>query len=166
MKRQQTFISAMIKKVVSAGTLANPVRLISFLNAATGSLTTDPGFANLQKLASLGRSLKSIGLDHVKFVTVPWEPWTQDPNRVQWQSNASQLWRLIRRDKPLTAQFDSEAVTPGGSTATPTTSTSPSGSPSGTATGTASPGNQTPSSTPTKTQAQLDAEAHAAGLCA
>ena len=43
MKRQQAFISAMIKKVVSAGTLANPVRLYNFLDAATKSLTTDTG---------------------------------------------------------------------------------------------------------------------------
>jgi LCP family protein required for cell wall assembly len=164
MKRQQTFISAMIKKVVSAGTLANPVRLISFLDAATGSLTTDPGFANLKQLASLGKSLKNIGLDNVKFITVPWEPWSEDANRVAWKPDANQLWRLIRRDRQLTAEFDSEAVTPGsGSTAT--SSASPSGSTSGSPSGTTSPGTQTPSATPTKTQEQLDAEAHAAGLC-
>ncbi len=43
MKRQQAFISAMIEKVVSKGTLANPVRLYKFLDAATQSLTTDTG---------------------------------------------------------------------------------------------------------------------------
>lgn len=155
MKRQQTFISAMIKKVVSAGTLANPVRLLKFLNAATSSLTTDPGFANLRQLASLGSSLKGIGLDHIKFVTVPWEPWPQDPNRVAWAPQASGLWRLIRRDRPLTAAFDTEAVTPGSSA---TAGASPSGS--------ASPGaTHTPSATPTKSQAQKDQEARAAGLC-
>ena len=54
MKRQQTFIAAMIKKAISAGTLANPLRLYQFLNAATSSLTTDPGFARLKELARLG----------------------------------------------------------------------------------------------------------------
>jgi len=164
MKRQQTFISAMIKKVVSAGTLANPVRLLKFLDAATNSLTTDPGFANLKQLASLGSSLKSIGLDHVKFITVPWEPWVQDPNRVAWKPEASGLWRLIRRDRQLTPEYDSDAVTPGsGSSASAGASTSASaiGSPSGTS----SPGTQTPSSTPTKTEEQKKADAEAAGLC-
>ncbi|MBW8751672.1 MAG: LCP family protein [Propionibacteriales bacterium] len=172
MKRQQTFISAMIKKVVSAGTLTNPVRLLKFLNAATNSLTTDPGFANLKQLASLGSSLKNIGLDNVKFITVPWQPWPEDPNaRVEWAPTSSGLWKLIRRDKQLTPEFENGAVTPGsdsGATAgaspsgTPTTtpSGSASGSPSGSATGT-----QSPSSTPTQTQAQKDAAAHAAGLC-
>ena len=50
MKRQQAFIAAMVKKVVSKGTLANPVRLFRFLDAATKSLTTDTGFAHLKEL--------------------------------------------------------------------------------------------------------------------
>jgi LCP family protein required for cell wall assembly len=175
MKRQQTFISAMIKKVVSAGTLANPVRLLKFLDAATNSLTTDPGFANLKQLASLGSSLKNIGLDNVKFITVPWEPWSEDENRVAWKPEAGQLWRLIRRDRPLTPQFDSDAVTPGSDSAA-TAGSSPAGSPSGTPSGT--PGGtpsgtpsgsgsagQSPSSTPTKSEAQKKADAEAAGLC-
>jgi LCP family protein required for cell wall assembly len=162
MKRQQTFVSAMIKKVVSAGTLANPVRLLKFLNAATNSLTTDPGFANLKQLASLGNSLKNIGLDNVKFITVPWQPWPQDTNRVEWKPDAGQLWRLIRRDKQLTAQFDSDAVSPGsgdGATATSSPSATAGGTPSGSA-------SSTPSSTPTKSEAQKKADAEAAGLCA
>ena len=174
MKRQQTFISAMIKKVVSAGTLANPVRLLKFLNAATNSLTTDPGFANLKQLASLGSSLKNIGLDNIKFITVPWEPWSEDANRVAWKADASQLWRLIKRDKPLTAQFDTDAVTPGSDSAA-TAGTSPSstpsntpsgtasGSPSGSASGSQSP--SSPSSSPTQTEAEKEAAAEAAGLC-
>ena len=175
MKRQQTFISAMIKKVVSAGTLANPVHLLKFLNAATNSLTTDPGFANLKQLASLGSSLKGIGLDNIKFVTVPWEPWSQDANRVAWKPEASGLWRLIRRDKPLTPEFDTDAVTPGSGTAatagtspTGTPSKTPSKSPTGSISGSpsgSSSGTQTPSSTPTQTEEQQKAAAEAAGLC-
>ena len=42
MKRQQAFLASMVNKAVSAGTLANPVRLYKFLDAATKSLTTDP----------------------------------------------------------------------------------------------------------------------------
>jgi LCP family protein required for cell wall assembly len=170
MKRQQTFISAMIKKVFQAGTVANPVRLLKFLDAATSSLTTDPGFANLRQLASLGSSLKSIGLDNVKFITVPWEPWSEDPNRVAWKSDADQLWRLIRRDKQLTAQFDADAVTPGSGTAA-TAGTSPSGTASGSPSGSASssgPSGSTstsPSPTPTKTDEQKKSDAEAAGLC-
>lgn len=163
MKRQQTFIAAMINKVVSAGTLANPVRLFNFLDAATESLTTDKEFANLKQMASLGRSLKNIGLDKVKFVTVPFQAYAPDPNRLEWKPEAAGLWSLIRNDKPLTAGYAGEAVTAGpsdGPTSTP--SSTPSGKPSSTATPGSTP---TPSSQPTKSQEQKDAEARAAGLC-
>ncbi len=163
MKRQQTFIAAMIAKVVSAGTLANPVRLFNFLNAATESLTTDKDFANLRQMASLGRSLQNIGLDKVKFVTVPFQAYAPDPNRLEWAPEAEGLWALIRKDKPLTAQYSDQAVSAGPS-AKPTPTASP--KPSGSATpGTASPTTPKPTPTPTKSQEQKDAEARAAGLC-
>src|SRR3954452_18743916 len=73
MKRQQTFLASMANKVVSAGTLANPVRLVRFLDAATESLTTDTGLSSLNKLGSLAKSLKGIGLDHIQFLTVPFK---------------------------------------------------------------------------------------------
>jgi len=162
MKRQQSFISAMIKKAVSAGTLSNPLRLYNFLNAATKSLSTDAGFASLKALSSLGRSLKGIGLDHVQFVTVPWEPWTEDPNRVQWKPEARTLWSLIKHDRPL-GSFGDEAISPGSGT---TPSSTPSGTPTGTPSGSSTPsGTTSPTSRPTKSQAEKDAEAQAAGLC-
>lgn len=152
MKRQQTFVSAMIKKVVSAGTLANPVRLVKFLNAATESLTTDPGFANLKRLASLGNSLKSIGLDNIQFITVPFEAYEPDPNRLAFKyPEAGELWRLIKNDRRLSNKFSGDAVSP---EAPGNVSGTPSASPSG-----------TPSSQPTKSQEQIDAEREAAGLC-
>ena len=112
MKRQQAFISAMIAKVYSAGTLTNPVRLYNFLNAATSSLSTDSGFAHLKELASLGSSLKNIGLDKIKFVTVPNLPWPQDPNRLIFAPDAKDLWQRIKYDRPL-GKFAADAVSPG-----------------------------------------------------
>lgn len=160
MKRQQSFISAMIKKVVSAGTLANPVRLYNFLNAATSSLSTDAGFANLKKLASLGNSLKNIGLDKIQFITVPWQPYPEDPNRVEWAPQAETLWRLIKNDRRLTNEFSGDAVSP------EEPGTTPSSTPSGSATSTpSSTAGSTPSSTSTKSQEEKDEEARAAGLC-
>ena len=45
MKRQQAFIAAMAHQVLSANTLANPIRLLKFLEAATKSLQLDRGSA-------------------------------------------------------------------------------------------------------------------------
>ncbi|MCW2868050.1 MAG: LytR family transcriptional regulator [Marmoricola sp.] len=165
MKRQQAFISAMIAKVVSRGTLTNPVRLYRFLDAATSSLTTDEAFANLKALASLGTSLKDIGLDKIQFVTVPNEPYTPDPNRLQLAAGADALWRRIRMDRPLgplAVDALSPTAKPGKPAATPS---SPSASPSGSA----SPG--TAAETPAQAAARARAEAarkealREAGLC-
>jgi LCP family protein required for cell wall assembly len=112
MKRQQAFIAAMVAKVVSKGTLANPVRLYRFLDAATQSLTTDTGFAHLKELASLGSSLKNIGLDNIQFITVPNQPYAPDPNRLEWSPEAKDVWRKMRFDKPL-GHLAADAVTPG-----------------------------------------------------
>lgn len=102
MKRQQAFIASMIHKVVSAGTLANPIKLYNFLDAATKSIQTDPGFASLPALVSLGSSLEHIGLDHVKFISVPYQAYPSDINRVEWAPEANKLWDLMLHDQPLT----------------------------------------------------------------
>jgi LCP family protein required for cell wall assembly len=159
MKRQQTFIAAMINKVMTAGTLANPVRLYNFLDAATKSLTTDPEFGHLRDLVSLGLSLKHIGLDQVRFITVPWQPWPQDPNRIEWKPQAKKLWHRIKYDQPLGHRFDDGAVS-----AAETPGSKPSPSPSGSASGkpshSASP---SPGQSPSPEQ---KAQAEQYGLCA
>ena len=54
MKRQQAFIASMAHAAVSANTLANPIHLTKFLDAATKSLTVDPGLKSIAKLVGLG----------------------------------------------------------------------------------------------------------------
>jgi LCP family protein required for cell wall assembly len=157
MKRQQAFISAMIKKVVSKGTLANPVRLYRFLDAATRSLTTDTGFAHLRELASLGSSLKNIGLDNIQFITVPNKPYDPDPNRLEIAPEAGALWDKIRHDKPL-GKLAADALTPGakpGEKPSSSASPSPSKSPS-----------SKPSATGGPSDEQRKQQAQEAGLCA
>ena len=163
MKRQQTFIASMVEKVVSRGTLANPVRLYRFLDAATQSLTTDPGFANLKELASLGSSLKNIGLDNIQFVTVPNQAWPEDANRLEWAPEAKGLWRKIRFDRPL-GKYAEDAVTPGRK---PGETPRPSGSTSGSTKGASpspSPAQESPDAA-AKEDARKRAAAEA-GLCA
>ena len=157
MKRQQAFIAAMVEKVVSKGTLANPVRLYKFLDAATKSLTTDTGFAYLKELASLGSSLKNIGLDNIQFLTVPNEPYPPDPNRLQLAPEASDLWRKIRFDRPL-GKLGADAMTPGtkpGDKPSSSASPSPDGSPS-----------SSPSKSAGPSAEERKQEAEEAGLCA
>ncbi|MDP9399179.1 MAG: LCP family protein, partial [Actinomycetota bacterium] len=100
-ERQQLFLAAMIQKAKSSEVLTRPDRLISFLDAATQSVTTDPELASLNDLSGLARQVQGIGLDRVRFLTTPNEPWPVNPNRVQLTPAADDLWRLLREDSPL-----------------------------------------------------------------
>lgn len=110
MKRQQVFLASMSNKAVSAGTLANPVRLYKFLNEATKSLTTDPGLASLRELVILGQSFQGIGLDNIQFLSVPFELYPPDPNRLQWKPSANRLWKAMIDDEPVGKRLVSGAV--------------------------------------------------------
>ncbi len=110
MKRQQAFLASMVNKAVSAGTLANPIRLFNFLNEATKSLTTDPGLAKLKELASLGLEIKGIGLGKVQFFTVPIATYAPDPNRLALGAGSDTLFQQLRRDQVIGKQFTQGAA--------------------------------------------------------
>jgi LCP family protein required for cell wall assembly len=157
MKRQQAFLASMTNKAVSAGTLVNPVRLYKFLDAATKSLTTDPGLASLQKLGGLAKSLKGIGLDKVQFLTVPFQEYAPDPNRLEWAPGANRLWYRIRNDMPINKRFQGDVTTAAGS------KDGKAGKPSSSPSGNASASPSAPSST---SSAEAAAKAAQNGLCA
>ncbi|WP_240641202.1 LCP family protein [Nocardioides ferulae] len=134
-KRQQAFIAAMAKKVISSGTVARLDRLVGFLNAATNSLTVDPGLENVYRIGKLGLGFQNIGLDNIQFLTVPWQYSPADPNRVEWLPEADALWEKLIADEPLTRRLTSEAISAGnvpgsGNPSSGSGSESPSGSPS------------------------------------
>ncbi|MDP3969136.1 MAG: LCP family protein [Nocardioides sp.] len=111
MRRQQAFLAAMTNKAVSAGTLANPVRLYNFLDAATKSIRLDEDLDSLAKLAGLAKQLTDIGLDNVQFLSVPFETWSEDANRLIWTDDAEDLWEKIRADQPLSRRLSEDVIT-------------------------------------------------------
>jgi LCP family protein required for cell wall assembly len=111
MKRQQAFIAAMANKVRSAGTLARPDRAFGFANAATKSLTLDPGLDSVNKIRELAMEFQDIGLDNIKFITVPFRSYEPDPNRLVWDEDAELLWRKLRFDEPLSKRLSSDVIT-------------------------------------------------------
>jgi LCP family protein required for cell wall assembly len=163
MKRQQAFIASMINKVVSAGTLTRPTRVYSFLKAATGSVVTDPGLASLSKLANLAYQFRKTSLDDITFITVPFEEYAPDPNRLQWSPAADGLWQVLLNDQPLPKKYKEDVISadqaPGGTPSAPA-----SGTPSGPASNT--PSAPTPESTESTEGAQGEQEADQNGLCA
>lgn len=98
---QQAFLSALIREATDSRLLLRPDRLVRFLDAATKSLTTDPGLAQISDLATLARQVRSLPPSRIHFVTVPVEPYPGNPNRVQWSDQADDLWQIIRADAYL-----------------------------------------------------------------
>lgn len=110
LKRQQAFLAAMLSKASSVGTMANPLRFYNFLDAATENLETDPLLGKLENLIGLQNDLDDIGLDNVNFLTMPVAPYAPDPNRLAVGPGASQLWREINDDQPLSPRFLEEGT--------------------------------------------------------
>ncbi|MEG3627088.1 LCP family protein [Streptomyces poriticola] len=102
MERQQRFLAALVSKVQSNDVLLNPVKLYPLLDAATSSLTTDPGLASLRGLYALVRGLRDIPTEDVQFLTVPREPYVGDVNRDQLREpEAGELFTRLRMDEPV-----------------------------------------------------------------
>ncbi|MGW3440773.1 LCP family protein [Streptomyces bacillaris] len=102
MERQQRFLGALVNKMQSNGVLLNPTRLYPVLDAATKSLTTDPGLDSLRDLYDLVRSMRDVPTDQVQFLTVPRQPYRNNPNRDELvEPDAGELFKQLREDKPV-----------------------------------------------------------------
>lgn len=117
--RQQAFLSSVVQEATSSSLLLRPDKLFRFLDAATHSMTTDSDFG-IGNMRDVAQSVARIGMDQIRFVTVPIEAYPADKNRVQWAPAADALWEAIREDKPLPGQ----KPPPGTKTPTPTPTTS------------------------------------------
>ncbi|MFC4010967.1 LCP family protein [Nonomuraea purpurea] len=89
MKRQQVLVKAMLKKVRTMG--AEPGKLRALLSEVRRSVRTD---LDLEAIFELATQTSKV---NPKLVIVPWEPYTEDPNRVQWkQPEADKLFATLK----------------------------------------------------------------------
>ncbi|MFC6080855.1 LCP family protein [Sphaerisporangium aureirubrum] len=101
-KRQQIFLSQVAKKATSGDTLTNPGKLIGLITAAAQSVVMDPQL-DVDTLMQIAQSARSLTATGVKFVTVPWEAYPSNKNRVQWkQPDAGRLFESLRNDIEVT----------------------------------------------------------------
>ncbi|MFJ5230379.1 LCP family protein [Kitasatospora sp. NPDC088391] len=99
-KRQQAFLSSLIKQVKSQG--MNPAALLPLADAATKALTVDEGLGSAQKLIDFAMSLKDVDLHDIKFLTVPWR--YQGERVAIVHPDADQLWAALKADRTLDGQ--------------------------------------------------------------
>ncbi|HUW78929.1 MAG TPA: LCP family protein [Candidatus Nanopelagicaceae bacterium] len=105
MHRQQKFISSMLSAATSSGTLLNPIKLVSFINAALATVTTDPNLTR-DDLLTLATQLKGLSVSSLHMLTVPFSNINYSADGVYdsvlWDPTlAPELWRRIRLDIPI-----------------------------------------------------------------
>ncbi|GIH22050.1 hypothetical protein Aph01nite_03600 [Acrocarpospora phusangensis] len=97
-RRQQIFISQVVKKATSSAMLTDPGRLLGFVEAASKSVQMDNRL-NTERLIEIARSAGKLTAKGFKATTVPWEPFSGDKNRVQFkQPAANNLFSSIVHD--------------------------------------------------------------------
>jgi len=153
-RRQQTFIAALVREVKSAGTLTRLDKVVNFLDAATESLTTDTELDSVTRIGKIAMQLQSIGLDKVQFVTLPTEYYATDSEfsgRVFWTEQADQIWKLINEDKEIPARLLSGNAVTAEAPSTSSEAQSPTQTPTETDAGTTETPAETPAETPSET---------------
>lgn len=113
--RQQQLVAAMIHQVLSRNVLTDVPALMGFLNAATSSLTVDPGLGHLTDMAGLALSLRSLSPSNITFMTIPVADYPKNHNRVIWTSAATKIWANMVADQPAVASEVTATAAPTGS---------------------------------------------------
>lgn len=105
MQRQQQFMSAVLKKVTSSGTLLNPIKLTNFFNAAMSTIKTDSEL-NKNDLITLAKQLRNLSASKVRTLTIPLENTNANiagiGSVVVWDSIlAPELFQRLRDDQAI-----------------------------------------------------------------
>ncbi|GAA4579017.1 hypothetical protein GCM10023194_03490 [Planotetraspora phitsanulokensis] len=133
-RRQQVFISQVVKKATSSAMLTDVGKLNDFIKATAESVTMDDAL-NAGEILQIAQSAQKLKASGFKATTVPWEPYTADPNRVQWkQPDANNLFNAIKGDTVVASATPSPAKAPAttGGTSTGGTGTGATGGTTGT----------------------------------
>lgn len=106
--RQQEFMGAMLREVLSSDVMASPVTVTNFLSAVTDSITTDDDLS-VDTMTDLAISMREIDLDQVRFVTVPTEAHPENANRLAMsRPESSELFAAINAGADFTDEHGDE----------------------------------------------------------
>ena len=104
MQRQQQFMSAVLNKATSSGTLLNPFKVKNYINASLASVKLDSGLAP-DDLLTLAKQMKNLSSGNVRTLTVPLSNANgryDGLSVVIWDEVlGADLWRRVRDDLPL-----------------------------------------------------------------
>ncbi|ORA07900.1 LCP family protein [Mycobacterium arosiense] len=106
-KRQQRFLSSLLRSLISEDTLLDPNKLNNVVNMFISDTVVD----NVQSkdLVELGQSLQGIAAGHVTFVTVPTGVTDQNGDEPPRMADMRALFDAIINDDPLPEENDQNA---------------------------------------------------------
>lgn len=153
---QQVFLSALLRKVTSDGTLSNPITLYKLAGAALSNMTLSDGLAQTRTLVGLASALRGMSTANMLFVQYPVADDPADSARVIVDQETAHTLNVALQNDVRSSLSDSSTgraseesssggTSSGGTGASGSTGTSPDTS---SPTGTPAP---TPSATATRT---------------
>ncbi|MGB5794241.1 MAG: LCP family protein [Mycolicibacter algericus] len=116
-KRQQLFLSSLLRSLISTNTFFSPTKLNNVVNMFIGDSYVDN--VKTKDLVNLGQSLQKVSAGHITFVTVPTSETDENGDEVPRMDDMRALFDAIINDDPLPGENDHNA------TSVPTTATSP-----------------------------------------
>ncbi len=108
--RQQEFMGAMLRQVLSSEVMTSPMTITGFLRAVTDSVTTDEELT-VETMTDIAISMREVDLGRIQFVTVPNGQHPDDTNRlIMRQPDAAELFEAINSGTYLEDEEKEESV--------------------------------------------------------
>lgn len=131
-RAQQSFMASLARKITKDSTLTDVPKLYSIADTITRNLTVDNGLASITEITKLANRLRNVKPENIELLTLPTEPWVQDPNRLQIDDDtAERIFTAIKADIPV-SQLPAPTATPEptetGLSPSPTPTPTPTGS--------------------------------------
>ena len=121
---QQVFMSALVRKLKSADTLSDPVKVYGLAKAGVDNMTLSSNMASVQFMQAIAGTVKDIDLDRINFVqypsfTHPYQEGRLTPDR----ASAEQLFEVLKSGAPFEVTGVGEGVEVEGQDPAPPTET-------------------------------------------
>lgn len=115
-KRQQRFLSSLLRSLISTETFFSLSKLNNVVNMFISNTTVDN--IKTRDLVTLGQSLQGLAAGHITFVTIPTGVTDENGDEPPRMSDVRALFDAIINDDPLPGENDQNATTVSASTST------------------------------------------------
>lgn len=134
---QQIYMSSLVRKVKSADTLGNPIKVYSLAKAMVNNVTLSSSLNSVPVIQSMAMALKDVPLEQINFVQYPSFSHPYQENKLTPDRNSAQiLLEFIRTGQPFVVGATGTAVVAvdeAGNPVAPTTPVEPTPAPTETA---------------------------------